>query len=175
MLQPAKSQYGQRTRSVTHTTLKDNSSKINIIQQKNPTSRFPASSRFTVSSIFTHHPYLWHPDLRHPFPASSRFTASSIFTASISGIIHIYGIHFRHHPDLRHHPYLRHPFPASSRFAASSIFTASRFRSWECVWWDDWNVLQHSLYLYQSLKVCDTFAGGVKPWGWPAHILKVLK
>ena len=32
------------------------------------------------------------------------------------------------------------------------------------VWWgDEWNVLQHWLYLYPSLRVCDTFAGDVEP------------
>ena len=29
--------------------------------------------------------------------------------------------------------------------------------------WYEWNVLQRWLYLYQSLRVRDTFAGGVKP------------
>ena len=95
MFQPAKSQYGQPTKSVTHTALKDSASKINIIQQKNPTSRFLASSRFTVSSIFT----------------TSKFTASISGIIHIynihSGIFHIYGIHFRHHPYLRH-PFLDH-------------------------------------------------------------------
>ena len=77
MLQPAKSPYGQPTRSVTQPALKDNSSEVNIIQQKNPSSRFPAY-KFTTSSIFT----------------------AFRFTTSISDIIQINSIHFWHHLDL---------------------------------------------------------------------------